>query len=46
MNDPFLKRVLSEWFRDRKKEQACAETVLLELDFKPPVRWFENFDKF
>jgi len=31
MDDSFLKRVLSEWFRDRKKEQAHAEIVSLSI---------------
>jgi hypothetical protein len=30
MDDSFLKRVLSEWFRDRKKEQEQAEIVSFE----------------
>ena len=30
MDDPLLKRVLSEWIRDRKKERAEAETKSLK----------------
>jgi hypothetical protein len=31
MDDLFLKRVLFEWLRDRKKEQALAEIVSLNI---------------